>query len=1070
MTAPFTQCAVTGHTAPMPGSALLGRARELQELFVALDEARAGSGSLAFVTGEPGIGKSKLCEEVAREAGRRGLHVAAGAAWEAGGAPPYWPWIQVLRTLIATRDASALDAPGLRARLAPLVSLMPELAAVLGNDAAPPAHDPEHARFLMLDAVAALVAHIARAQPVLCLFEDLHAADRPSIELLEFMSTQLPLHPVVIIATYRDSDAAQSENGPILNKLGARARTMALRRLRKHEVASHLEQESGEPADDALVSAVYEATEGNPLFVVETTRLLLQRGKEAGVALPGSVRAVIRERLGRVAPATRDACEMASVIGREFRRATLAAMSGRSAIALAVPLADAIDAAVLIETAPGDYRFTHILLRDVLYADLDRERREQLHVALASALRKGGASLAEIAHHELEGGEAARAAAIETARAAGRAALAQFAFAEAARWFRAALDSGSASTTTDPEAQARLHIELGRTLLQAGNSDAGHAACSEAARLARAAESPSLLAEAALALGSVFVIASVDARLVALLEEAAAGLGETDLGLRARVLARLAAAMQPAQDPSQPVALAQHAVELAHKYGDPATLLEVVRASASAMMDLVDTSQYIALHRDHVALAEQLGERPEALRGMLRLVLADVALGDIEQARSMLARAETAADALAHPHYTWRVSALRAAEAAFLGDFPRAYAILVRAHELARVSGDPNVETSLLVLRCAILRTQGRGDEACAAVQAAAAAVPRMVRGAVQVLIDSVAVRAQRTALPRDASSVDIVIALGDRTLLEHAAEICAALGDVERARRLLPLFGSEGFEHGGMYAMSWDGPLARALALLHATLGDTERARECFEQALDQTRRVGARAHEAWTCWDLQRFLHERDPHAAAVHRARAATLARELDMPDLIAMTEATDSVPVRAPETPVVLRMQQDGDVWLLSFGERSFRIKDGKGVRILDALLRVPGREHHVFDLAVPGGGVDTGDAGEVLDVQARVQYRARIERLRAELGEAEANHDLGRAERHRDELDQLTQELARAIGLSGRERRSGAAVERARVNVQRRVRDALKRIEELDSELGRHLNRAVKTGTFCSYDP
>jgi hypothetical protein len=139
-------------------------------------------------------------------------------------------------------------------------------------------------------------------------------------------------------------------------------------------------------------------------------------------------------------------------------------------------------------------------------------------------------------------------------------------------------------------------------------------------------------------------------------------------------------------------------------------------------------------------------------------------------------------------------------------------------------------------------------------------------------------------------------------------------------------------------------------------------------------------------------------------------------------------------------------------------------------MLAQLIEQPGRELHVLELIEPGGASDTGDAGELLDQRARSAYRARIESLRAELAEAEANADLGRAEHNRKELELLGRELARAVGLGGRDRKSAAAAERARVNVQRRLRDAIRRIGEHHADLARHLDWAVRTGTFCSYDP
>jgi hypothetical protein len=164
---------------------------------------------------------------------------------------------------------------------------------------------------------------------------------------------------------------------------------------------------------------------------------------------------------------------------------------------------------------------------------------------------------------------------------------------------------------------------------------------------------------------------------------------------------------------------------------------------------------------------------------------------------------------------------------------------------------------------------------------------------------------------------------------------------------------------------------------------------------------------------------------------------------------------------------------GDTWEVSCEARSFTVRDSKGMRILARLVAEPGRELHVLDLVdapPPGAHRDAGDAGEMLDEQARRQYRERVAALRAELQEAESFNDLGRGEHLRSEIEAIGRELSRAVGLGGRARRSGAAAERARVNVQRRLRDAIKRIAKHDPALEKHLNWAVKTGAFCRYDP
>jgi hypothetical protein len=171
---------------------------------------------------------------------------------------------------------------------------------------------------------------------------------------------------------------------------------------------------------------------------------------------------------------------------------------------------------------------------------------------------------------------------------------------------------------------------------------------------------------------------------------------------------------------------------------------------------------------------------------------------------------------------------------------------------------------------------------------------------------------------------------------------------------------------------------------------------------------------------------------------------------------------------------LTMSQVGDSWLIRFGSVEFHLKDMRGVRLLAALVAEPGREFHVLDLShggkAPTEAVDRGDAGQLLDEEARRQYRARVSELQDELQEAESWNDPARVERARQELEFIQQELSQALGLGGRERKAGSAAERARVNVQRRIRDAIRRIEGHHQGLAKHLDRSVRTGTYCAYEP
>ena len=176
--------------------------------------------------------------------------------------------------------------------------------------------------------------------------------------------------------------------------------------------------------------------------------------------------------------------------------------------------------------------------------------------------------------------------------------------------------------------------------------------------------------------------------------------------------------------------------------------------------------------------------------------------------------------------------------------------------------------------------------------------------------------------------------------------------------------------------------------------------------------------------------------------------------------------------APAKSALVTLVTDGDGWQLGYGARSLRLRDVKGLRYLAALVAKPGRDLHVVQLIAHAGGepLDLGDAGEKLDARALADYRRRLTDLADALQDAEAQKDRGRADLVQAEIDRLEQELSAAVGLGGRVRRAASAVERMRQSVTKRLRDAIRRVAEKDAELGDHLERSVRTGLFCSYDP
>jgi hypothetical protein len=273
--------------------------------------------------------------------------------------------------------------------------------------------------------------------------------------------------------------------------------------------------------------------------------------------------------------------------------------------------------------------------------------------------------------------------------------------------------------------------------------------------------------------------------------------------------------------------------------------------------------------------------------------------------------------------------------------------------------------------------------------------------------------------------------------LLSWLAEAAALAGDAARAARLEPLLAPRRatLASWGASGMLCEGPLAIPLAECAATCGRRHDAIALLDEALGLAAARGLRS---------------------AGDRARR--------------LRAALSAIAVPATDDQQPPSLTRDGDDhWRCGFRGQAIRVRGTRGMDMLARLLAHPGREFHVLDLAVADGeGVAPTDAGDVLDERALEDYRRRLHEIAAELDEAELWSDLGRTARLRREEEALTSELRRAVGLGGRKRKAASVAERARVNVQRRLRGAIGRLEALVPELGHHLDQAVSTGTFCCY--
>jgi hypothetical protein len=1096
---------------------LLARDAELAALEAALAEACGGRGRLFLLVGEPGIGKTRLADELCARA-PADVRVLWGRCWEAGGAPAYWPWIEILRPLLGETDGAAL-ARELGPWGGALAALLPELRQrvpeAAGGEAAPAA-DAEHARFLLYDAVARLLRAEAARAPLLLVLDDLHAADRPTLALLELVARTLRGTRALVVGTYRDADPLLSpEVAALLGRIERAGERLPLRRLRESEVAAFLQAASGAPADPRTVAAVSRATEGTPLFVAEVVRLVLAQGE---AALPGTpivpdgLQPAIRGNLARVSDTARAVLRVGAVAGRDFGFDLLRALAAAEADELAgVDLEAALGEAAragLVAPLPEDpsrvterrYRFAHILIRETLYRDLGAVERERLHGRVGEALEAAGAAagperLAELAHHFLRapaGPNRRRGA--DYARRAGETALRAYAHEEAAGHFRRALDvlEEQRDAGTDRE-RVELLLALAEAHQRSGERPPAREAALQAAELARGLGDAAALAAAALRLGAEFIYGRVDPVLVALLEEALRGLPAGPSLLRARVMARLAAARQPAPDADAQTALAREAAAMARALGDPLTLSAVLRDARSAYLPMDSLEERTEVDVETAALARHAGDTHAGLHAEMRLFSDRLESGLLDEALGHLDAHDRLAGQRREPHRLWWSRYQRASLHVLRGQFDEAEHLLRLGDAAVEQTREPLAQLSrgghwatfaVTSTRPVDLVALGREMQ-----EAAAAHVPltreyafwelifRCRAGQLEAVRAGLRQRAVRDVHPRFTGwhmLGEMARLADDRELAELTYERMCPW-----ARRLTnTFFGSE-----GAYSLT--------LGRLADYLGRADEARVWFEMALDDHRRIGAEPWVAQGAVDyadlLLRAGGEGDARWARELLAEAHAIAERLGMPGLLerlralgsAGEEAAAPAPLRGRPPEAALPADAfvlEGEYWTVRFDGAAYRFKDSKGMQILAHLVRHPGREFHAVQLAAVAEGADSGEglvqgaAAALPDAEARAAYRARAEDLRDGLREAEANGDVGRAARLREELEALAEELARGVGLGGRQRKTGSSAERARVNVQRRLADALRKIDEACAPLGRLLARSVRTGAYCAYEP
>jgi tetratricopeptide (TPR) repeat protein len=1004
----------------------LGREALAADLRRALDATR-GRGSLVVVRGEPGIGKTRLVQEVTAD--RRALWGRTSPDDRSG---TLEPWRRVLGA----------------ARRAGIVLGSDALAMIDADTSA-----PVDASLRIEGVVEGLRAIAASSNDIVVVLDDVQWADNESLAVLRSFALERDDVELAVVLTDRGGhDRLLPRADLVLELVG----------LSSSAVGKLVAGVTGaEPTADVVALAA-ERTGGNPLFVVEVARALRAAGRDIdaaawSTAVPDSVLSLLAERLHELPEPTQSCLAALAVLGMESDLDLLAQLGGTDRSTTLDALGPAASAGFVGDLGTSGVAFHHALGREAVLHDLGSVDLAQLHgeaarlLAAEGDVRRAGAVAR---HHQAAG---AKVEAARWARRAGDQASAAARHDEAVGWYRMALSA-------EDHPAAELLVSLAESLSRVGELDDARALFADAAAAARDRGDAPLLARAALGIGTLggsFEVRMLDATQVALLEEAADRLGDGLSALRAGVLARLSVALTLHGDRRRRLELADEAVEIARAVGEDRTLVVALAAWCDAHAGPEDLDARLSTIREQIAAAIRLGD-PELLLLAHRFrIVALMEAGDLQSATAEVRSYANIATRLRVPAFRWYAWVAQGMLALLHGDVDEAERLARLAIDDGERAGSAN---AMMLAKGALLAAvhRERGDMASflATLAEGNAGLPEAERGFPNIYplfligygTDVPEAAALLRQLPEDLSFVDgDALALLVWTQLGTAA---AYVGDRSRAERALahlePFVDRLVLDGTASVCL---GPVAGTLGRLLASVGRSEEADRMYERAIATCRRL-----------------------AAPLLLARLE--AERRDGPPRLSGDGAADHADLaHGPGSPVN-RFVREGATWLVTYEGTSTRLRDSKGLRDLAVLLARPRREVHVLDLIAAADGVPAGparrpsqgDLGPNVDAAARSAYEQRIRELTELLEEAEAANDLARAALLDEEREALLRELAGALGLSGRARRQGADAERARKAVSMRIRDAIKRLGVELPTLGRHLANAVQTGTYCSYQP
>jgi DNA-binding SARP family transcriptional activator len=865
---------------PVDGAPFVGRAAELEDIGEAWGKARAGSRRVSLIAGEPGIGKTSLVGELARRAEADGAIVLYGRCDEDVGFA-FQPFVEALRAYVSAcppallRDQAGRGAPE-------LARVLPEISDLIGNVTPPTRPDAALDQYLMFEAVVGFLGAVSERAPVLLVLDDLHWAARPTLHLLRHLVRSAPDMAVCVIGTFRDTELpnaalARGTVHPLTEMLADLRREPGIERysltgLSEGDVEALLAAEIDgalDPQGRSLARAVHEETQGNPFFVGEILRHVVEAGSASAsgpidlsqLGIPDGVREVVSRRLMRLSEDATRVLTVAAVVGPTVTLPLLERIPDASATpeALLDALDEGVRARVLVESERlrGRYAFAHALVRQAVYADLTAARRGRLHRQIGEALEVLYAEaieqhLHELAHHFAQAAAGDEDKAIGYLIRAGDQAQVKLAYEQGLTHYRQALELlETFQDGAHVRARVEVTIALGEAQLRAGYR-AFRDTLLDGARGALELGDPELLARAAIANNRGFIssIGEVDEDRVHFLEAALDAYDPAPSTVRARLLGQLAVELTFSGDWELRRRHSDEAVAMARELGDPGTLAMVLCQRIAALAHVSTAADRIADADEATQIAGELEDQlltyyAETYRGF-----ASMEVGDLSRADLHIERQHGLAVRLRQPILSWYDLVIRAKRELITGSLAEAERLALAGFAAGQEAGQSDAFRWFAAQLFVIRMHQGRLDELVDALEAAPPRVGRsrtvpLLTKAFQTTIfaelgrEDEARCAYERLMSNDLSDVPYdfawlpVVALG--------AAAAAHFGDRARAERLIPMLVPYRSRHVDM-GSSWLGSAAYYLGLLHAGIRDTAAAEESLRDALAAEEALGAR------------------------------------------------------------------------------------------------------------------------------------------------------------------------------------------------------------------------------------